>query len=150
MLLARVIDSSRSEHCHFRHRPSRQSNPYPKPTKPNLQTQPGGWLQSTSIILKRFLLLPSPPPFSLWSITQTKATYGGLCGMPACGQAVGCQSINQRSSQSHTHTGRGEAVSVTRRSSGVAPRACVRVYARVLVPPNLYIYIHTVWQWQWQ
>jgi len=33
-------------------------------------------------------------------------------------------------------------VSVTRRSSGVAPRACVRVYARVLVPPNLYI-LHT-------
>jgi len=32
--------------------------------------------------------------------------------------------------------------SVTRRSSGVAPRACVRVYARVLVPPNLYIHIH--------
>jgi len=24
------------------------------------------------------------------SITQTRATYGGLCGMPACGQAVGC------------------------------------------------------------
>jgi len=45
--------------------------------------------------------------------------------MPACGQAVGC------------------VVSVTRRSSGVAPRACVRVYARVLVPPNLYLYIHT-------
>jgi len=39
-----------------------------------------------------------------------------------------------------------DVVSVTRRSSGgVAPRACVRVYARVLVPPNLYIhtYIHT-------
>jgi len=37
-----------------------------------------------------------------------------------------------------------DVVSVTRRSSGVAPRACVRVYARVLVPPNLYIhtYIH--------
>jgi len=33
---------------------------------------------------------------------------------------------------------------VTRLSSGVAPRDCVRVYARVLVPPNLYIhtYIH--------
>jgi len=32
-----------------------------------------------------------------------------------------------------------DVVSVTRRSrsSGVAPRACVRVYARVLVPPNL-------------
>ena len=29
---------------------------------------------------------------------------------------------------------------VTRRSSGVAPRACVRVYARVLAPPNLYIH----------
>ena len=27
-----------------------------------------------------------------------------------------------------------DVVSVTRRSSGVAPRACVRVYARVLVP----------------
>ena len=38
-----------------------------------------------------------------------------------------------------------DVVSVTRRSSGLAPRACVRVYARVLVPPNLYIhtYIHT-------
>ena len=47
--------------------------------------------------------------------------------MPACKQAVGC--------------------GVTRRSSGVAPRACVRVYARVLVPPNLYIhtYIATVY-----
>jgi len=32
-----------------------------------------------------------------------------------------------------------DVVSVTRRSSGVAPRACVRVYARVLVPPNLFI-----------
>jgi len=35
-----------------------------------------------------------------------------------------------------------EVVSVTRRSSGVAPRACVRVYARVLVPPNLYIHTY--------
>jgi len=35
-----------------------------------------------------------------------------------------------------------DAVSVTRRSSGVAPRACVRVYARVLVPPNLYIHTY--------
>jgi len=34
-----------------------------------------------------------------------------------------------------------DVVSATRRGSGVAPRACVRVYARVLVPPN--IYIHT-------
>ena len=34
--------------------------------------------------------------------------------------------------------------SATRRSSGVAPRACVRVYARVLVPPNIYIqHMHT-------
>jgi len=36
-----------------------------------------------------------------------------------------------------------DVVSVTRRSSGVAPRACVRVYARVLVPPNLYIHAYT-------
>jgi len=38
-----------------------------------------------------------------------------------------------------------DVVSATRRSSGVALRACVRVYARMLVPPNLYIhtYIHT-------
>jgi len=27
--------------------------------------------------------------------------------------------------------------------SGVAPRACVRVYARVLVPLNLYIHTNT-------
>jgi len=35
-----------------------------------------------------------------------------------------------------------DVVSVTRRSSGVAPRAGVRVYARVLVPPNLYIHTY--------
>ena len=35
-----------------------------------------------------------------------------------------------------------DVVSVTHRSSGVAPRACVRVYARVLVPPNLYIHTY--------
>jgi len=35
-----------------------------------------------------------------------------------------------------------DMVTATRRSSGVAPRACVRVYARVLVPPNLYIRIY--------
>ena len=32
---------------------------------------------------------PAPPP-PLWSATQTRATDAGLCGMPACGQAVGC------------------------------------------------------------
>ena len=37
-------------------------------------------------------------------------------------------------------------VSVTRRSSGVAPRACVRVHARVLVPPNLYIHTYSIIQ----
>jgi len=38
-----------------------------------------------------------------------------------------------------------DVVFATRRSSGVASRACVRVYARVLVPLNLYIhtYIYT-------
>jgi len=37
-----------------------------------------------------------------------------------------------------------DVVSVTRRSSGVAPRACVRVrvHARELVPPNLYIHTY--------
>ena len=35
-----------------------------------------------------------------------------------------------------------DMVSATRRSSGVTPRACVRVYARVLVPPNLYIHTY--------
>ena len=60
----------------------------------------------------------------LWSITQTRATYGGLCGMPAYADKP------------------WDVVSVTRRSSGVAPRACVRVYARVLVPPNLYIHTY--------
>jgi len=37
-----------------------------------------------------------------------------------------------------------DVVSVTHRSSGVAPRACVRVYARVLVPPNLYIHTYII------
>jgi len=35
-----------------------------------------------------------------------------------------------------------DVVSATRRSSGVAPRACVRVYVRVLVLANICIYIH--------
>jgi len=35
-----------------------------------------------------------------------------------------------------------DVLSVARRSSGVAPRACVRVYARVLMPPNLYIHTY--------
>ena len=45
-----------------------------------------------------------------------------------------------------------DVVSVTRRSSGVAPRACVRVYALVLVPPNLYIHTYDkirVARWAW-
>jgi len=37
-----------------------------------------------------------------------------------------------------------DVVSVTRRSSGVAPRACVCVYARVLVPLNLYIHTYNI------
>jgi len=40
-----------------------------------------------------------------------------------------------------------DVVSATRRSSGVAPRACVRVYARVLVPPNLYIHTYIFYVW---
>jgi len=36
-----------------------------------------------------------------------------------------------------------DVVSATRRSSGVAPWACVRVYARVLVPPKIFTHIHT-------
>jgi len=35
-----------------------------------------------------------------------------------------------------------DVVSATRRGSGVAPRACVRVYARVLMPTNLYIHTY--------
>ena len=35
-----------------------------------------------------------------------------------------------------------DVVPVTRRGSGVAPRACVRVYARVLVPPNIYTHAY--------
>jgi len=35
-----------------------------------------------------------------------------------------------------------DVVSATCRSSGVAPRACVRVYARVLVQPNLYMHTY--------
>jgi len=55
---------------------------------------------------------------------QTRATYGGL---------VECLPADKP----------WDVVSATRRSSGVAPRACVRVYARVLVPPNLYIPIES-------
>jgi len=36
-----------------------------------------------------------------------------------------------------------DVVSATRRSSGVAPRACVRVYARVCWCRRIFTYIHT-------
>jgi len=35
---------------------------------------------------------PPSPPF--WSATQTRAIYGGLCGIPSCGQAVKCGVCN--------------------------------------------------------
>jgi len=46
--------------------------------------------------------------------TQTRATYGSLCGMPACGQAVGC--------------GVSDTPELWRGAAGLC---CVRVYARV-------------------
>jgi len=36
----------------------------------------------------------------------------------------------------------GVVVSATRRGSGVVPRACARVHARVLVQPNMYIHTY--------
>jgi len=76
---------------------------------------------------------PPPPPLSclLWSATQTqtRAIYGGLCGMPAsadCGHAVGC--------------GVCDTPVLWRGAAGL----CVRVRAcGAVVPPTLYIYIHT-------
>jgi len=82
-----------------------------------------GQLELLTLTLTRGVrVTPSTLNLIFWSATQTRATYGSLRGMPACVQAV-------------------DVVSATRHSSGVAPRACMRVYARVLVPPK--IYIHT-------
>jgi len=66
---------------------------------------------------------PSPPP-SLWSITQTRATYGGLCGMPACGQAVVC--------------GVCDTPELWRGAAGL----CARVRACAGAAESLHIYIH--------
>jgi len=85
--------------------------------KPNLAAG-----RRLALVLKMFLLLPLPLP-APWSITQTRATYGGLCGMPACGQAVGCDVCD-------------DTPELWRDAAGL----CARVYARVLVPPNLYIH----------
>jgi len=64
------------------------------------------------------------PGFRLLGVDLPMATYGGLCRkyLPADKP--------------------WDVVSATPRSSGVAPRAYVRVYARVLVPLNRH-YIHT-------
>ena len=50
----------------------------------------GWWRGGGSFCSSYCLLLYSITILSPWSITQTRATYGGLCGMPACEQAVGC------------------------------------------------------------
>ena len=47
--------------------------------------------------------------------------------------------------ESRIGASRGRLVSATRRSSGVVPRACVRVYARVLVPPNMCIHTYILY-----
>ena len=73
-----------------------------------------------------FLAAPlPPPPFALWSITQTKATYGGLCGMPACGQAMGC------------------GVCDTPELWCGAAGLCARVRACAVVPLKLYIHTYS-------
>jgi len=76
-----------------------------------------------ALVLKMFLLLPSPPP--LFGRSHRLGLPMVVC--------VECLPADKP----------WDVVSVTRRSSGVAPRACVRVYARVLVPPNLYTYMHS-------
>ena len=53
--------------------------------------------------------------------------YSGLCGMPAFGHAVGCDVCDTPEPE------------LWRGAAGL----CARVRARVLVPPNLYIHIHT-------
>jgi len=78
-----------------------------------------------ALVLKNILLLPSPPLPSLWSTTQTKAVYGGLCGMPACGQAVGC--------------GVCDTPELWRGAVGL----CARVRACAGAAESLHTYIHT-------
>jgi len=57
--------------------------------------------------------------------TQTRATYGGLCGMPACGQAVGC--------------GVCDTPELWRGAAGL----CARVRACAGAGESLHTYIHT-------
>jgi len=109
----------------FRHRPSRQPNPNPKPTKPNLQTQPGGWLSIVSHSPKNVIAAPLPPPGRSHRLGLPMV----VCVWNAC-----------------LRTSRGMRCVVIRRSSGVAQRACVRVYAtRVCWCRRIftYTYIHT-------
>jgi len=65
------------------------------------------------------------PPNIHIPIIHAYLYYGGLCGVPACGQAVRC------------------VVSVTCGSSGVAPRAWLRDYVSVLVPRRIFACVHT-------
>jgi len=60
--------------------------------------------------------------------------------MPARGQAVGCGVCDTPELWRGAAglCARVRACAGAAESSGVAPRACARVYARVLVPPNLY------------
>jgi len=57
--------------------------------------------------------------------TQTRATYGGLCGMPACGQAAGC--------------GVCDTPELWRGAAGL----CARVRACAGAAESLHTYIHT-------
>ena len=68
--------------------------------------------------------LPSPPP-PFWSATQTRAIYGGMCGIPACGQAVGL--------------GVCETLELWRGAAGL----CARVRACAGAAEYLHTYIHT-------
>jgi len=71
------------------------------------------------------LLKHTLPPPPLWSATQTRVTYNGLCGMPACGHAVEC--------------GVCDTPEFWRGATGL----CARVRAWAGAAESLHTYIHT-------
>jgi len=73
----------------FTRRIDRHPTPQMNEVVPGLDSTP-----NRRLALVHFFFLPPPPPPPLppppfWSATQTRATYGDLCGMPDCGQTVG-------------------------------------------------------------
>jgi len=135
--------------CHYSRRYHRRRHPVPGlqavlsdalVPKPKPKTLCGGPLPLWPLYAYyvAYYVGANPTPF-FWSATQTRANYGGLCEMPACGEAVGVGRV-----WCLRHAG-----ALAWRRGPVCACTCTRVCWSCVLPGcwcrRICTYIHTSW-----